>query len=214
MTTLIIVRHGQSMANLEGKFAGQKYDAPLSPLGHEQAERTAEYIASKYKIDEVYASDLKRAFETAEHIADKVGVKVIPAPGMREVYAGAWEGMKFDDIDVEYEQEYNIWKTNIGLSRCVDGEKVSELAERVLSAITQIAEENEGKTVAIATHATPVRALETLWKGKTLEEMKDIPWVTNASVTVAEYENGKFSLISVGEDAHLDEIRTKLPKNV
>lgn len=214
MTTLIIVRHGQSVANLEGKFAGQRYDAPLSPLGHEQAERTAEYIVSKYKVDKVYASDLKRAFQTAEHIADKLGMEVIPNSGMREVYAGSWEGMKFDDLDVAYEKEYKVWKTDIGEAVCVGGEKVSELADRVLDAITKIAEENDGKTVVVATHATPVRALETLWRGKTIPEMKDVPWVTNASVTMAEYDDGIFNLISVGDDAHLNEIRTELPKNV
>mgnify|MGYP002513616370 CR=1 FL=1 len=54
MTTLIIVRHGQSIANLEDKFAGQKYNPSLSPLGHEQAERTAEYIVSNYNVDKIY----------------------------------------------------------------------------------------------------------------------------------------------------------------
>lgn len=214
MTTLIIVRHGQSMANLEAKFAGQKYDAPLSPLGHEQAEKTAEYIVSSYKVDKVYASDLKRAFQTAEHTAEKLGLEIVMEPGMREVAAGKWEGMAFDDIDVEYEKEYKVWKTDIGNAECVGGEKVSDLAERVLAAVTKIAEENEGKTVVVATHATPIRALETLWSGKTVGDMKDVTWVTNASVTVVEYKDGSFSIIAVGKDEHLNEIKTALPKNV
>lgn len=214
MTTVILVRHGQSMANLEGRFAGQAYDAELSPLGHKQAECTAKYIADTYKINKIYASDLKRAFQTAEHTAKLLDMEVIPESGMREIFAGKWEGMKFEDIDTEYAEEYKIWKTNIGVAGCKDGETVSELCERVSKTITKIASENDGKTVMVATHATPIRVLETLWKGKSLEEMKDFPWVTNASVTVAEYENGKFKLISVGEDEHLSEMRTALPKNV
>ena len=214
MTTLIIVRHGQSMANLEDKFAGQTYNPPLSPLGHEQAEHTAEYIVSNYKVDAIYSSDLNRAFQTAEHIAGKLGAEIITEPGMREIYAGKWEGMKFDDIDSEYEEEFKLWKTNIGITGCLGGEKVSELADRVLSAITRIAEDNDGKAVVVATHATPIRALETLWRKMSIVNMKNIPWVSNASVTVAEYKDGEFALISVGEDKHLGAMRTALPENV
>ncbi len=214
MTTLIIVRHGQSMANLEGKFAGQRYDAELSPLGHKQAELTAEYVIKNYKVDRVYASDLKRAYLTAVHTADKLGMEVIKAPGMREIYAGKWEGMKFDDIDSKYPKEFREWKTNIGMSSCVGGEKVGELVKRVLAQITQIAEENDGKTVVIATHATPIRAMQCCWEGKSLKEMKDVSWVSNSSVTVAEYESGRFKLVSVSYDKHLGDIKTELPKNV
>ena len=215
MTRLIIIRHGQSMANLDDKFAGQKYDAELSPLGHEQAELTAKYIVDNYKVDKVYASDLKRAYATGQHLAEKLGgLEVIKAPGMREIYAGKWEGMRFDDIDLVYTDEFREWKTNIGMSGCTDGETVAELFDRVSKAITEIAEENPDKTVAIATHATPIRVFECMCRGMKREDMKDIPWVSNASVTVAEYENGKFRLISVSEDSHLGSIKTALPKNV
>lgn len=214
MTTLILVRHGQSMANLEHRFAGQRYDAELSQLGHKQAELTASYIIKNYKVDRIYASDLKRAYETAVHTADKLGMEIIKAPGMREIYAGEWEGMKFDDIDIKYPKEYREWKTNIGMSSCVGGENVHELARRVSEEITQIAKENDGKTVMVATHATPIRAMQCLWEGKSLKEMKDISWVSNSSVTVAEYENGRFKLVSVSYDEHLGDIRTELPKNV
>ena len=141
-------------------------------------------------------------------------MEIIKAPGMREIYAGEWEGMKFDDIDIKYPKEYREWKTNIGMSSCVGGENVHELARRVSKEITQIAKENDSKTVMVATHATPIRAMQCLWEGKSLKEMKDISWVSNSSVTVAEYENGRFKLVSVSYDEHLGNIRTELPKNV
>lgn len=215
MTRLIIVRHGQSMANLEDRFAGQKYDAELSTLGHKQAELTAKYIVGNYKVDKVYASDLKRAYATGQHIAEALGFdEVTKTTGMREIYAGKWEGMKFDEIDLVYTDEFRKWKTDIGVSGCTGGETVEELFVRVSKAITEIAEENSDKTVAIATHATPIRVFECMCRGMKREDMKDIPWVSNASVTVAEYENGKFRLISVSEDSHLGSIKTALPKNV
>ena len=71
MTTLIFVRHGESLANLQNLFAGH-YDIPLTELGHTQAERTAQYL-DRYHIDHIYASDLQRAYQTAEHTAARQG---------------------------------------------------------------------------------------------------------------------------------------------
>ena len=66
----------------------------------------------------------------------------------------------------------------------------------------------------ITFHATPIRSMQALWQNGDIESMKDIDWVPNASVTVAEYKNGSFTLISVGENAHLSELNTNLPPTV
>ncbi len=214
MTRVILVRHGYSMANLESRFAGQRYNADLSQKGHEQAQKTADYIAENYKIDKIYSSDLSRAFQTAEHIAKRLGMDIIKEEGVREIYAGEWEGLKFDEIDEKYQKEYHIWKNDIGNAGCTDGETTAELSRRVIAALEKIATENHGKTVLVATHATPIRAAMCAWQGMELCDMKNIKWVSNASVTEAVYENGIFRLVRVGEDSHLDELKTALPKNV
>ena len=79
---------------------------------------------------------------------------------------------------------------------------------------TEIVAENEGKTVVIATHATPIRAMQCLWQGMTFDEMKDVSWVSNASVTEAIYENGEFSLVFAGRHEHLGDLVSGLPSNV
>ena len=208
MTTLIIVRHGQSMANIEGFFAGN-IDIPLSPLGFEQAERTATYIAENFKIDKVYASDLSRAFETGRAIADKTGAELIPEVGFREIFAGVWEGKSFDELD--HDDAYVLWKRDIGLSKATGGESMDEVLKRSIEAFIKVAEENDGKVVAIATHAHPIRTARCAWKNLPLSEMKNIPWVSNASITIVEYENGKFTLKVEGFDEHLADCRTNLP---
>ena len=213
MTRLIIVRHGQSEANLQGIFAGQ-LDVELSKLGHTQAERTAEHIMENYKVDKVYASDLKRAYSTAKHLADKLGTEIIATQGMREINAGKWDGQKFDDIPSLYSKDYDVWINDIGNARCTDGETTVELSERIMAEIMRIAKENDGKTVMVATHATPIRVMQCLWQVNDLREMKNIPWVSNASVTVAEVENGKVELKLVGYDEHLSDCATALPANV
>lgn len=213
MTELMIIRHGQSMANLEGVFAGHT-DSALSDLGRVQAQLTAKYITDNFKVDKVYASDLTRAFETGKAVADKVGIEVIGNKNLREVFAGAWEGVGFLDLIENYGEEYKVWITDLGNAKCTDGESVVDLQKRIVAEVKRIAAENEGKRVVIATHATPVRALQTYCMGKTLDEMKDIEWVSNASVTFIKYENGELILEKAGYDEHLGDIKTELPKGV
>lgn len=213
MTTLLLIRHGQSMANLEGVFAGN-YDAPLTELGYNQAKRTAEFIAENYKVDKVYASDLIRAFETGKCVADKLGLDVIPEPNLREIRAGKWEGILFDKIVSDFPKEYAKWMDDVGNSGCPGGETVKELGERVLGALNSIVKENEGKTVVLATHATPVRVSQTLIGYGNLDAMKDVPWVSNASVTEISYDDGEWKLVKIGQDNHLSDLKTNLPANV
>lgn len=210
MTRLLIVRHGNSQANAQGIFAGFT-DSPLTELGLLQAEKTASYIAENYQVDAVYASDLQRAFVTGKAVADKLGLPVTPTKAMREIFAGQWEGQAFDELDKL--PSYHTWKTDIGNATCDGGESVRQLQSRVLTELTRIARENPGKTVVIVSHGTPIRAIQCFCQGKSLEEMKDIPWVSNASVTELCYEDEKFTPVSVGYDAHLEGVRSVLPAN-
>lgn len=212
MTTLILVRHGQSMANLEKIYAGHT-DYDLSPTGHAQTEKTAEYILENYKVDKIYSSDLKRAYNTAKKVADKIGMEIITDKNLREIYAGNWEDVPFDELVQKYSDDYSVWLDDIGNSVCTGGESVKQLAERILKKLTEIATENDGKTVLVTFHATPIRTMQCLWSGKTLDEMKDVPWVSNASVTVVEYKDSNFELKLIGEDSHLSGMQTELPSN-
>lgn len=213
MTKLILVRHGLSEANVNNIFAGH-YDADLTPQGHIQAEKTAEYIAANYKVDAVYSSDLRRAYKTAEHIADKFGITIQKSEKLREIYAGEWEGRAYDYITENYRKAYAMWKTDIGNARCTGGESTAELGKRVTCELEKIISENAGKTIVAATHATPIRAAECIWKGISMQQMKDIPWVSNASVTVVDCSGGKFVFEKIGEDSFLANLKTCLSKNV
>ena len=213
MTRLILIRHGQSEANLLRVFAGN-YDVELTELGCQQAQCTAEYIAKNYKIDKDYASDLKRAFKTAEYVAEKFGLEVIPEKGFREIYAGEWEAVKFDDLAEKFPEDWDKWRIDIGNSRCTGGESVRELGERVIKTLEKVAEDNDGKTIAIGTHATPVRSVQCVYGEYGYDHMMDFPWVSNASVTELVYEDGKFTLVKIGEDRHLEGLISNLPANV
>lgn len=215
MTRMIFVRHGESIGNLERRFYGS-YDKGLTELGKKQADMAGDYILSNYKLDAAYASDLGRAFETGSIIAKKQKLSPIPDAGLREIYAGIWENMLFDEIMVKYEEQYRIWKTDIWNSIPVEGESVKELCKRIKEAVWKIAEANDGKTVLIATHATPIRTLECEWLGEPYESMKDHPWVKNASVSVIDYdiENHTVKPSVIGEAAFMGDMSTALPRNI
>ena len=213
MTTLLLIRHGQSQANLTRCFAGH-LDAPLTQLGQQQAACTAEFVANAYSVDAVYGSDLLRAFDTGEAVARKVGLKTEPDAQLREIEAGRWEGVAFSQLEQDFPEDYGLWLRDIGNSRPTDGESVAELARRIDGALRRIAEENPGKTVVIATHATPIRVTQWNLSGQPLSYMKEIPWVSNASVTELFYENGNFRLGKIAQDGHLAELKTSLPANV
>lgn len=213
MTRLIFVRHGQSLGNLNRTFLGHT-DLDLSEKGYAQAERTAEYIAAHYTVDAIVASDLLRAYHTAEAAAKKLSLPVRADRRLREIFAGKWEGMAFDAIEATYPDAYAVWQNDIGHARCTDGESTAELLERVLPCVREIAEAHDRKTVLVATHATVIRVLSCLWHGVPLEDMHTIAWVGNASVSSVCYDAGRWTIECCGEESFLGSLASRLPKNV
>ena len=213
MTKLLVIRHGQSVSNLEGYFTGH-INTPLTEQGHVQAEITANYIVSNYQVDAVYTSDLDRAYNTGKAVADKLGLPVTKCEDLREIYAGQWEGAYFTEIPKLYPESYDIWLNDVGNATPDGGESVAALLDRIVTAVTRIAKENEDKTVVIACHGTPIRVLQCHCEGKTLDEMAQVPWVPNASVSTVLYENGKLTMPIAGYDKQLGDLASSLPSNV
>lgn len=213
MTTLIFVRHGQSVSNLEMRFTGQK-ETLLTELGHAQAQATARFL-ERYPIDKIYSSDLTRAMQTAEYTAAAKGLPIIPSKAFREINAGLWEGLHYEDLKVRFPESYSRWLQDIGRAHANGGESVLELAARVYAETDRILSENQDKCVAIFTHATPVRMMGCRWFGIAPEDAAQVKFCSNASVSVAEYaNNGSFHLVYYGYDGHQGENTTALPKGL
>ena len=213
MTTFLLIRHGESESNLKRFFAGQ-CDVALTPLGHQQARCTADFIAANYHVDAIYASDLQRAYDTGIHIASCFGLPVHSEPGLREIFAGQWQEKTFNELQTDYADSYNRWLTDIGNACCPEGESVAQVAQRVYDTICRIAEENPGKTVAIVTHATPIRTLQWRISGQPLSHMKQITWISNASVSELRWDAGALTPVRISQDAHLADMQTRFPPNV
>lgn len=212
MTRILLVRHGQSEANLQKVFAGS-WDCSLTPLGISQAELTAQYIIGKHSVDRIYSSDLQRAYLTGKTLGDHLGMDVIPMVALREIFAGLWERTSFDQLPIMYPDSYDIWLNDIGNAVCDEGESVAQLQHRVLQGLIGIANDNPDRTVVVVTHGTPIRAIQCFCEGKSLQQMKDVPWVSNASVTELRFENQRLKIDSVSYDAHLGTLTSVLPAN-
>lgn len=213
MTTVYFVRHGESESNLITQFAGS-LDVPLTQRGGEQAALTAEYF-SNIPLSAVYASDLSRAYDTGFAIADNLKIPILGMRELREIYAGQWEGKTYAQLEREYPEGYSVWKQRIGLAECDGGESVRQLQQRIQQCVEALVQKHPDQSICIATHATPIRVMECLWNHISLEDMHTIPWVGNASVTVAQYqEDGSVRVLFRDYNQHLGELATKLAHNV
>lgn len=213
MTTLYFVRHGQSLSNLQSQFAGS-LDTPLTEKGLAQAAATASHL-SNVSFAAVYASDLTRAYDTGAAIAALHNVPIHPMPQLREIFAGEWEGSLYAQLEEDYADSYAVWRNQIGCAQCPSGESVKDLQVRIRACVEDIVCRHPNETVCIATHATPIRVMECIWTNTPIEQMHTIPWVSNASVTIAVYDDDSCGrLVERDIYAHLGELHTVLAKNV
>jgi broad specificity phosphatase PhoE len=213
MTNVYFVRHGESVSNLMTQFAGS-LDMPLTEKGEEQAASTAAYL-EKVPFTVVYASDLSRAYATGLAVAQMHNVPIFATDQLREIDAGDWEGKQYSRLEEEYSDSYGVWRSRIGLAECPNGETVAQLQARIRTGVEEIVRKHPGETICIATHATPIRVMECVWMNIPLARMHTIPWVSNASVTIAEYtDDGIGKLIARDLHEHLGNLHTVLAKNV
>ncbi|MBR2615152.1 MAG: histidine phosphatase family protein, partial [Clostridia bacterium] len=194
--------------NLKDLFLGFT-DLDLTELGHTQAALAASFFQD-VPVDKIYSSDLKRAYHTALHTARAKGLDVHACQGMREIFAGQWEGKSFPELRLCYPESFATWEHDFGACRCDGGESIAELRERICRTVTEIAEANPGKTVLVFSHATPIRMIKGWGDGVSLNEMNEVPWPSNASVTRAEYENGILRVTDYSMDSFMGDLVTRL----
>ena len=171
MATLLLVRHGETDWNAEGRLQGHT-DRPLNDTGRRQARALADRLAGD-GVAAVYASDLSRARETAEIVAERLGLPVGVDPDLRERDWGNWEGLTGAERDL-VEQV---------------GEAQDAHGERVLRAIHRIAERHPGERIVVVTHGGSLRRIQLAVVGMAL------PVVDNCAVWAVAYEDGGFRTI-------------------
>lgn len=151
MTRILVVRHGQSEWNAQGRWQGQE-NPPLTELGRRQATHAAAAVGA---VDAIYASPLERAAATAHLIASAAGIgPVVVLEGLMERNAGAWQGLTRDQIEQR-------WPGYLDAGTRPEGwEDDGQVERRVIGALDTIATAHPGGHVLAVAHAGVIYALE------------------------------------------------------
>ena len=205
-TKIYFIRHGQSLGNATLTFLGHT-DLDLTELGYNQARITADFL-SDIHFDKIYSSSLLRAYNTAIPNAEKRGISVIALDELREIFCGDWEGMTCADIEAKYGELYTYeWPNRYGTFEFPNGESTVRAGERFFTEVKRLALANPDKTILIVSHGAVIRSFWSIISEIIPEEISErLPFATNASVSIAEFDGEKFTPLEYSLDGHLSKI--------
>lgn len=196
-----LVRHGETTWNSLLKFQGQT-DIPLSERGRRQAELLAQRLADE-EFQTCYASDLSRAFETAEILVKPHGLAVHPIPALRELNFGAWEGLTIPEIKTIYSEEIKQWWESPLTTRIPRGETLAEMVGRSTLAIKKIINSNSEGNVLVVSHGGAIRSIVGTVLGMDLNQYWRLR-LDNASLNIVDFPTWEKGILMLFNDhSHL-----------
>lgn len=200
-TRIIAIRHGETAWNTDTRIQGQ-LDIPLNDTGHWQAGRLAEALADE-PITAIYASDLSRAWETAQYVGRKRGVPVTREEGLRERGFGDFEGRTFAEIEKELPEQSQRWRQRDPDFAPAGGESLVALRERVVATAERLAALHPGELIALVGHGG---VMDVMYRAATrLDIQAPRTWALgNAAINRLLWTPGGFSLVGWADTQHLD----------
>jgi len=155
---VVVLRHGQTDHNAQGIWQGQ-LDSDLSQLGREQARAAAAALTS-FQPALVVASDLKRAAETGQEVARATGAPIEYDERWREIHVGQWAGLTAEEVHAGFPEDRLRHLRGEDFRRGVDGESLSDVAQRVRAALDALLDRlGPGETAVVATHGVTGRVV-------------------------------------------------------
>ena len=192
MTTVYLARHGESDWNVERRWQGHT-DRPLTKRGREQARALAERLQD-VKLEAVYASDLRRAWETAEAVAAPRALDVVRLPELREVDVGSWSGCTREECEERFPEAFARWRD--GGSGWEDGESYEEMGDRIVAAIQRLAAAHPDGAILVVSHGGPIRAVHAHALGVDIATHRRAgPVEPNARLSAVSVEGGRIARI-------------------
>ncbi len=183
-TRLILVRHGRTAWNADGRFQGQA-DIPLDDHGRAQAALMASRVAT-LGLDELVSSDLLRARETAAALASSAGLAVHLDARLQEINVGSWAGLRQQDAMLEMPDFMDALREGRDFRRSATGETATEAGERVAGALIDIADANLGAVTAVVGHGLALRMAVLHLLGWDMRDGLALSGLWNCSWTVLE----------------------------
>ena len=199
-TRLIAVRHGETAWNVDTRIQGQ-LDIGLNATGIWQARRAGAALADE-PIGVVYASDLSRAWQTAQAIAEPHGLAVRPEPRLRERAFGTFEGMSFAEIEATLPVQAKLWRERDPEFEPEGGESLLTFRDRVTGVAAELAARHPGELVVLVAHGG---VMDVLYRAATRQELQaPRTWqLGNAAINRMLWTPGGFSLVGWSDTAHL-----------
>ena len=207
MTTIYLVRHGESIANTESIYQGQTYDTDLSPLGKEQVNRLAKRFEN-IELSQIIASPLKRTWETARAVAKIKKLPIISEKRILEINHGEWEGKHKDMINKTWPDLYKKWQNFPSNVQFPKGERFVETQKRVITWWKEFLNGNKND-VLVVTHDGILRIivayalhmkLNRIWKFR----------LQSTSITVVQTDGTTAQLVELNDAKHLGDLQANL----
>lgn len=198
---IILIRHGETEYNRKGRWQGWT-DMPLNKKGIQQAKQLAERFHNEI-IDALFASDLKRALQTAESLAKRLDIKTIPTKKLRERNMGIFEGMDWKEAQEKHKSLFKKFIDHRNETfKDHGGETIKEVNMRIKLFIKEIRKKHKDKAVAIVTHGgTKFHILKLLAK-----EMPEDLKFGNTAITILKKDRwGEYRITMLSDTSHLEE---------
>ncbi|HJX69750.1 MAG TPA: histidine phosphatase family protein [Dehalococcoidia bacterium] len=200
-TTVLLVRHGQTLSNIAGRYMGWS-DEGLSEEGMWQAKQLSRRLAS-WSIAFAYSSPLKRAYQTAGIIAAPHSLSVSPLEGLGEIRIGDWEGKSGAEIEVKFPHIWQVWRRDPSAVQMPGGENMAQVRERAIASFENILETNQGRQVLVVTHEVIVKLLVAHCLNVSTSIYRQFE-VANASLTIIQLIDGRQRLRLLNDTGHLE----------
>jgi broad specificity phosphatase PhoE len=201
MTTIIMVRHGQTEWNRVERFRGRA-DVPLNETGLEQARATGERVAASWRPVAVYSSPLSRAVKTAEAIASHFNLPVQVHPNLIDIHYGQWQGLTPEEVRERWPDALATWYEAPHQAQIPEGETLDELRTRAMAVVHELSARHPSQTIVIVGHTVINRIILLGILGLGNERFWRIKQDTCA-INVFEAEEGVFTLVSLNDTCHI-----------
>ncbi len=200
-TRILAVRHGETLWNRETRIQGFT-DIGLSDHGQWQAQQLAQALREE-SIAACYASDLSRARDTAQAVADVHGHTVHTDPGLRERCFGQFEGHTWTEIETQWPEASQAWRQRVPDWAPQWGESLIALSARVLNTLNTIAERHLGEQILVVVHGG---VLDVLYRAATrLDLQAPRAWeLRNTAINRLLWSPEGLSLVGWDDRAHLE----------
>lgn len=201
LTRLVLVRHGETAWNAERRMQGQ-IDIGLNARGRAQAAALADALGGE-GLAAVVASDLQRAWYTAQPLATALGLPLHAEPGLRERHFGLLQGLTHDEIEARHPEMARLWRTRDPQFTPPGGESLLQFDARCRATVRRLAARHAGQAIALVTHGG---VLDLLYRAAThlaLDAPRSWP-LGNAAVHRLLATAEGLSLVGWNDTAHLD----------